>query len=72
MTENTRVLSLTDCGGGSIILRAAKELGMKVWLGLWVDVDETVFEGERDELARMLEDGENAEDGAMMERQYWG
>ena len=58
VTENTRVLSLTDCGGGSIILRAAKELGMKVWLGLWVDVDETVFEDERDELARMLEDGE--------------
>ena len=58
VTKNTRVLSLTDCGGGSIILGAAKELGMKVWLGLWVDVDETVFEGEVDELARMLEDGE--------------
>jgi glucan 1,3-beta-glucosidase len=58
VTDKTRVLSLTDCGGGSQVLSVAKEIGMKVWLGLWVGFEESVFEQEKDELVRMIEAGE--------------
>jgi exo-beta-1,3-glucanase (GH17 family) len=53
------VLSLVDCGQGQQVLSAAREIGMKVWLGLWVGPDEfgDVFDQEKDELERMLEAG---------------
>lgn len=45
-TTRLRVLSCTDCLEGPVVLKLAKELGLKMWFGLWVSDDEAVFEGE--------------------------
>lgn len=57
ITDRVRVLSLKDCGKGEQVLSVVKELGMKVWLGLWVGPDEFVFDEEKEELTRLLEAG---------------
>ena len=46
ITNRIRILSLYDCGQGQLVLQVAKELSLKVFLGLWVSDDETVFDKE--------------------------
>jgi exo-beta-1,3-glucanase (GH17 family) len=36
LTPRIRLLSLTDCGQGDMVMTVAQDLGMKLWLGLWV------------------------------------
>ncbi|KAL3928837.1 MAG: hypothetical protein SGARI_004921, partial [Bacillariaceae sp.] len=58
VTNRIRLLSLTDCGQGDLVLTVANELGMQVWVGLWVGPDHATafkFQEEYDELARILE-----------------
>jgi exo-beta-1,3-glucanase (GH17 family) len=47
ITNRVRILSLRDCGQGELVLDVAKELGMQLWLGLWVGLEESVFEEEK-------------------------
>ena len=60
LTNRIRILSLTDCGQGELVLNIAKELGLQVWLGIWVSEDRNVFDMEvaalQDLLARGLID----------------
>mmetsp|Transcript_27687 Transcript_27687/g.51959 ORF Transcript_27687/g.51959 Transcript_27687/m.51959 type:complete len:575 (+) Transcript_27687:700-2424(+) len=39
LTTRFRILSLTDCGQGDLVLTVAQALGLQVWLGLWVGPD---------------------------------
>jgi exo-beta-1,3-glucanase (GH17 family) len=42
-----RILSLVDCGQGYLVLDVAKELGLKVFLGLWYLQRKTFFFGKK-------------------------
>ena len=55
MTSRIRVLSLTDCGQGELVLDVAKELGLKLWLGLWVSRSDSIFLQEKAALESMFE-----------------
>jgi len=57
LTSRVRILSLADCGQGEIVMDVAKELGLKVMLGLWVSKYEPIFELEKSVLASMLDRG---------------
>ncbi len=59
VTDRIRILSLNDCGQGGLVWTVARDLGMKLWLGLWVGPspdDDYVFEGEVEELLRLMEE----------------
>lgn len=45
VTSNVRTYSLSDCDV-SLVLKAAKELSLTVWLGVWVSDDSTVYDAE--------------------------
>ena len=57
LTSRLRILSLTDCGQGSIVLDVARTLGFQVWLGLWVSEDPSVFALEKATLENMIQSG---------------
>lgn len=43
LTDRIRLLSITDCNQSEMVLDVAKELGMQVYLGLWVDEEKTIW-----------------------------
>jgi len=57
LTSRIRLLSLTDCGQGELVLDVAKELGIQVWLGLWVAREDEVFLREKAAFQSLLERG---------------
>eukprot|EP00980_Cylindrotheca_fusiformis_P020643 scaffold7696_cov141-Cylindrotheca_fusiformis.AAC.13 len=57
LTNRIRLLSLIDCNQGELVLDVAKELGMQVWLGLWVSSDENIFRQEVSTFEDMLSKG---------------
>jgi exo-beta-1,3-glucanase (GH17 family) len=57
ITNRIRILSLTDCGQGIQVLEVAKDLGMQVWLGMWVAEEEYVFEDEKGTLFDLIQSG---------------
>ena len=57
ITSRVRIYSLTDCDQGRVVLSVAKELGMKLWLGLWVSDIPKTFAAEQKEFEAMLEEG---------------
>lgn len=57
LTSRIRILSLSDCGQGELVLSVAKELGLKVWLGMWIFHEEDVFELEKTFLVDFLRRG---------------
>jgi exo-beta-1,3-glucanase (GH17 family) len=57
ITNRIRILSLTDCGQGELVLGIAKELGLQVWLGIWVSADPNVFDMEVAALQDLLSRG---------------
>ena len=57
VTSRIRILSLADCGQGLIVLDVAKELGLQLWLGLWVSEFDYVFQDEMTVLESMLDQG---------------
>ena len=62
ITGRIRLLSLTDCGQGEIVLSVAKQVELQVWLGLWVSEDSNVFGYEKETLERFLNEGIVQED----------
>ncbi|KAJ0401049.1 hypothetical protein ATCC90586_004154 [Pythium insidiosum] len=54
VTDRIRIYSLTDCNAARLVLPAAKAVGVRVELGLWVGADDTVFEAEKSELQALL------------------
>eukprot|EP00526_Cylindrotheca_closterium_P004684 CAMPEP_0113606624 /NCGR_PEP_ID=MMETSP0017_2-20120614/2956_1 /TAXON_ID=2856 /ORGANISM="Cylindrotheca closterium" /LENGTH=786 /DNA_ID=CAMNT_0000515185 /DNA_START=11 /DNA_END=2367 /DNA_ORIENTATION=- /assembly_acc=CAM_ASM_000147 len=57
VTSRIRILSLADCGQGELVLTVAKELGLQVWLGVWVSEFEYVFESEKGTLFDLINKG---------------
>jgi exo-beta-1,3-glucanase (GH17 family) len=55
LTNRIRILSLTDCGQGELVLSVTKELGLQIWLGLWVSADESIFLQEKESLQDFLD-----------------
>ncbi|CAJ1964829.1 unnamed protein product [Cylindrotheca closterium] len=43
MTNRIRLLSITDCNQSEMVLDVAKEIGMQVYLGLWVDEEKKIW-----------------------------
>jgi exo-beta-1,3-glucanase (GH17 family) len=55
VTNRIRILSLTDCGQGELVMTVANALGLQLWLGLWIGPDhETKFQEELDALETLL------------------
>ena len=46
LTSRIRILSLIDCNQGEIILDLVEQLGLQIWLGLWVSPFEYVYQDE--------------------------
>lgn len=57
ITTRLRIYSLTDCGQGQMVMQAAKELGMSVFLGLWVSDNPEVYQMEKQALIEVLNEG---------------
>jgi len=58
LTGRLRILALTDCGQGEMVLDAIRQIGgLQVWLGMWVDADPANARQERRTLADLLERG---------------
>eukprot|EP00934_Nitzschia_sp_Nitz4_P004102 Nitzschia sp. Nitz4//scaffold370_size15137//12376//13898//NITZ4_008897-RA/size15137-snap-gene-0.29-mRNA-1//-1//CDS//3329549580//4092//frame0 len=57
VTNRIRILSLTDCYQAAAVLPVVKELGMQMWLGIWVGTDENVFDWELSELKNLISQG---------------
>ena len=56
VTNKIRLLSLSDCGQGDMVMTVANELGLQLWLGLWLGPDhETKFQEELDALETLLD-----------------
>lgn len=55
ITDRVRLLSVRDCDQASLVLDVAKEIGMQVWLGLWVDRDDNTFNQEMQAFEDLLQ-----------------
>ncbi|KDO27285.1 hypothetical protein SPRG_07534 [Saprolegnia parasitica CBS 223.65] len=53
ISDRVRIYSLADCNQGPMVLAAAKKLGLKTWLGMWV-TNEATFETEMKVLKTMV------------------
>lgn len=56
VTDRVRVYSMTDCDTANIMLPLTKELGLSLWLGIWVGPDGTVFPEERQRLGQLIQE----------------
>jgi len=56
VADNVRVFSLLDCDTATVLLPLTKQLGMGIWLGLWVGENRSNFAEERARLAELLAD----------------
>lgn len=54
ITNNIKIFSLIDCNQSQIILNFAKKINLKIWLGLWISNDTTIFNKEKKELDRLI------------------
>ena len=57
ITDRVRLLSIRDCNQTELVLDVAREIGMQVWLGLWVDKDDSNFFGELYALENIVDRG---------------
>jgi glucan 1,3-beta-glucosidase len=55
LTTRIRILSLSDCQQGPLVVKAAKAVGLQVMLGLWVATDPQVFQTELALLQSMIQ-----------------
>lgn len=58
LSDNVRIFSLTDCDSATTLLPLTAQLGMGLWLGMWVGANRSNFDAERARLAQLLT-GEN-------------
>jgi glucan 1,3-beta-glucosidase len=56
VTDRVRLFSMSDCDTAAIVLSLAPDLGLQVWLGLWVGEDPVIFNDERQRLFDLLSD----------------
>jgi len=54
LTDNVRVFSLQDCDTAAVLLNVTQQLGMGLWLGVWVGVDQLFFDEERTRLSQLV------------------
>ena len=54
ITSNIRIYSLIDCNQGFKILNILKKINIKIWLGLWVSEDKSIFINEKNELIKLI------------------
>ncbi|KAF0687024.1 Aste57867_21207 [Aphanomyces stellatus] len=57
ITKDIRLYSMNDCNQVELVLPIAKELGLSVWLGLWVDNHNTTYVAEKETLKRHIKSG---------------
>jgi glucan 1,3-beta-glucosidase len=57
-TNRVRIYSLSVCNQGALALRAANELGMNIYLGMWLNDQQGVFEAELNALKAIVNSGE--------------
>ena len=57
LTNRIRILSLVDCDQGVLVTSVARELGMQLWIGLWVASESYVFEEEKGQLQYLIQQG---------------
>ncbi|RHY25797.1 hypothetical protein DYB32_008090 [Aphanomyces invadans] len=57
ITDHIRLYSMNDCNQVELVVPAAKALGLKVWLGMWVDQHNTTYFAERDALKALIQKG---------------
>ena len=57
ITGRVRIYSLAGCNAGELVLRAARALEMKVWLGMWGSDDPAVFAREKQKLGQLIDGG---------------
>ena len=43
ITSRVRVYTTVDCDTAAVMLRAANQVGMELWLGIWVGEDPAIF-----------------------------
>ncbi|TMW56634.1 hypothetical protein Poli38472_006644 [Pythium oligandrum] len=56
ITKNVRTYSLADCDVTPVI-KSAKELGLTVWLGVWISGESKVFEAEVETMKELIKAG---------------
>lgn len=54
ITSQIRIYSLTDCNQGIKILNITNQLNLKVWLGIWITNEDSVFLNEKLELINLI------------------
>lgn len=54
VSDRVRIYSLVDCDQGDQLLRASKEIGLSIWLGLWVGEGRSNWDAERGKLQYLL------------------
>lgn len=57
LTSRIRIYSFTDCNQGELVLSVCKELGLKVWAGMWVGTTRGSFDGELARLKQLIQMG---------------
>ncbi|EQC37671.1 hypothetical protein SDRG_05258 [Saprolegnia diclina VS20] len=57
LSPRVRIYSLTDCNQGAMVLAAAKKVGLRVWLGMWVDAGNVHFAVEQAALETLVNAG---------------
>jgi glucan 1,3-beta-glucosidase len=56
VTDNVRVYNMVECDTGATMIALTLEVGMKVWLGVWVGPNQSYFTEERARLLQLLND----------------
>lgn len=54
ITNKIRIYSLIDCNQGYKILQITNKLNLKVWLGIWISNDESIFINEKNQLLNLI------------------
>ncbi|CAK4768022.1 unnamed protein product [Aphanomyces euteiches] len=57
ITDNIRLYSMNDCNQVELVIPVAKEVGLKVWLGMWIDSYNTSYPAELATLKRLINNG---------------
>jgi exo-beta-1,3-glucanase (GH17 family) len=55
VTDNVRVYSMVDCDMGAVLLQATQQVGMGLWMGIWVGPNQFNFVEDRARLLELLQ-----------------
>ena len=65
IADNIRVFSLTDCDTASVLVPLTQQLGLGLWLGIWVGPERSNFDAERARLLELL--AQDDDDSSMLD-----